>query len=237
MPNSHGKTRPNDKNMSARRRRIQEKGRIPWTYVIPAIFVVSIILGVVYVESNTGTSTIMTTAIGNNNFPLPCSGDQSLLMHVHPWLRIVVNNHNITIPAYVGATNSCDEPVHTHDASGIIHIESSTNTNFTLGEFFAIWAATYSYAVINNTKAPIVFNSSDILGFKSDQSHSVVLLVDGQRSNAYGSLVLNSLDYCNASNSISASSPCYATAQGNPYYSGPSGYYFGTGHTVVIEYV
>ena len=216
---------------------MQEKGRIPWSYVLPAIVVVSVIVGLAYVESSTGPSTIATTAIGNGIFPLPCSGEQSLVMHVHPWLRIVIGNQNITIPADVGAISSCEEPVHTHDSSGIIHIESSTYSNFTLGEFFQIWAATYAYATINNTKAPIVFNSTDILGLKAVQSHSVVLLVDGQRSNAYGSLVLNSLDYCNASNSASASSPCYATAQGNPYYSGSSGYDYGTGHTIVIEYV
>ncbi len=216
---------------------MQEKGRIPWSYIVPAIVVVVVVLGVVYIESSTGPSTIVTTGIGNGIFPLACSSEQSLVMHVHPWLRIVIENQNITIPSNVGVTVSCDEPVHTHDSSGIIHIESSTYTNFTLGEFFEIWAATYAYAAINNTKAPIVFNSTDILGFRADQSHSVVLLVDGQKSNAYGSLVLNSLDYCNASNSVSASSPCYATAQGNPFYSGSSGYDFGTGHTIVIEYV
>ncbi|MDG6907365.1 MAG: hypothetical protein JRN20_16455 [Nitrososphaerota archaeon] len=224
------------KDLSARRRRMQGKSRIPWVYVVPAIIVVSIVFGLVYMESITGTSTV-TTATGKGIFPLTCSGDQTLLMHIHPWLRIVIDNQNVTIPANIGDTSSCEEPVHTHDSSGIIHIESSQNSNFTLGEFFQIWAATYAYTMIKSTKAPIVFNSSDILGFKTDQSHSVMLLVDGQRSNAYGGLVLNSLDYCNASNSISSSSPCYATAPGNPYYSGPSGYHFGTGHTVLIEYV
>jgi hypothetical protein len=215
---------------------MQEKGKIPWTLVAPAIIVVLIVLGVIYAESSSGPTTILTTAPGNYNFAFTCEGQGSLFMHIHPWLRIVINGRNITLPVDIGLISSCTEPVHTHDASGIIHIESEANTNFTLGDFFNIWAATFAYAVINNTKAPIVFNSTDILGFKTNQAHSLVLLVDGKQSSAYGSLVLNTLDYCNSSNSVSQSSPCYATAQGNPYYGGSNGYTFGTGHTILIEY-
>ncbi|MDA4111389.1 MAG: hypothetical protein OK439_02540 [Thaumarchaeota archaeon] len=225
-----------DRDVSARRRRMQEKGKIPWTLVAPAIIVLVIILGVIYAESSKGPSTIMTTSPGNYNFPFACEGQGSLYMHIHPWLRIVINGQNITVPADIGLTSSCTEPVHTHDASGIIHIESETNSNFTLGDFFNIWGTTFANAVINNTKDPIVFNSTDILGFKTDKTHSLSLVVDGTESNAYGSLVLNTLDYCNAANSVAQSSPCYATAQGNPYFGGPNGYQFGTGHTILIEY-
>ena len=230
-------SRSRNKDVSARRRKMQDKGKIPWTYVVPVIIIVVVLVGIVYYVSSTATSTVLTTATGGNNFPFACSGSQTLFMHIHPWLRIVIDNRNITIPADVGATSTCDQPVHTHDTSGIIHIESPANQSYTLNDFFKIWAATYAYAVINNTKAPIVFNSTDILGFRADGSHSVTLLVDGQKSTAYGSLVLNSLDYCNSSNSIVSSSPCYATAQGNPYYVGVSGYLYGTGHTIVIDYV
>jgi len=228
--------RPDNKDLSARRRRMNEKGKIPWTLIVPSVVVVVIVLGIIYVESSTGPSTILTTAPDNYTFPFSCSGEGSLFMHVHPWLRIIINGQNIEVPADIGLTSSCTQPVHTHDASGIIHIESETNTNFTLQDFFNIWAATFAYAVINNTKAPIVFNSTDILGFRTDQTHSVSLIVDGKESSSYGALLLNPLDYCNASNSISQSSPCYVTAQGNPYYNTPSGYSFGTGHTILIEY-
>lgn len=30
-------------------------------------------------------------------------------------------------------------PLHTHDDSGTIHVESSTNRNYRLGEFFKVW--------------------------------------------------------------------------------------------------
>lgn len=225
-----------NRDLSARRRRQLDKGRVPWIYVVLVIVVIAVISGVIYVNTRTSITTTVNTAA----FPFACVPNQSLVIHIHPWLQIVINGKNVTIPSDVGITSgasgSCLEPMHTHDASGIIHIESITNTNYTLGKFFQIWNVTYGSVSFNGTTHPVVFNSTDILGYKADSAHKVVLLVDGVANQEDGNLVLNTLDYCNATNSISQSSPCYASAQGNPYYNGQT-YPFGTGHTVVIEYV
>jgi thiol-disulfide isomerase/thioredoxin len=181
-------------------------------------------------------------------FPFGCLGTEGTTIHIHPWLRIVIDGQNVTIPAAIGienpsfetyngynvaASGSCFEPIHTHDSSGIIHIESPTNSVYTLGDFFLVWQATYGYVTINGVQHPIVFNPTDILGFKTDSTHRIVLLVDGKPSTAFDSLVLNQLDYCSAA---STGPPCYPTASGNPYYNGQP-YPYGTGHTIVIEYV
>jgi hypothetical protein len=146
----------------------------------------------------------------------------------------VVNGQNVTVAADIGILNSgtCLEPVHTHDASGIIHIESpNANTQYTLAQFFQIWNATYHTVTVSGIPQPIAFNSTDILGFKADATHKVVLLVDGKPSSEYGSLVLNSLDYCSAA---TTGPPCSPTAVGDPYYGGQP-YPFGTGHAIVIR--
>src|SRR5439155_4536378 len=110
---------------------------------------------------------------------------------IHPYLSIFINGSNVTIPADIGITSGCDEPLHTHDASGIIHLEASdANTQYTLGDFFQIWQASYGTISFNGTSHPITFNSTDILGFKADATHKIVLLVDGKPSTDYGSLVL-----------------------------------------------
>ncbi len=164
-------------------------------------------------------------------FPFPCSS--STAMHIHPYLRIVIEGANITIPADVGMTGSCLEPMHTHDASGVIHLEApDTSTNYTLGQFFDIWEATYGTVSINGTNHPVIFNSTDILGYRADATHQVVLLVDGKGSIQYGSLVLNTLDYCSAA---TTGAPCSPTAVGDPAY-GTQTYPYGTGQTIVIEY-
>jgi uncharacterized membrane protein len=46
------------KDVSARRRRKQEKGKIPWTYVIPAIIIFAVIVGALYVSAKVGTSSV-----------------------------------------------------------------------------------------------------------------------------------------------------------------------------------
>jgi len=145
----------------------------------------------------------------------------------------MINGQTITIPADVGISGSCLEPNHTHDASGILHVEApGTSTQYTLGQFFQIWSATYHTVTVDGVKHPIIFNSTDILGFTADATHKVVLLVDGKPSSEYGALVLISLDYCSAA---TTGPPC-STAVGDPAYGGQQ-YPFGTGHTVVVEYV
>ena len=71
------------------------------------------------------------------NFPFPCLGVEATTLHVHPYLQIKISGQSVAIPAAVGITNpvfnspgiasggSCFEPLHTHDASGIIHVEAS----------------------------------------------------------------------------------------------------------------
>ena len=187
---------------------------------------------------------------GNSGFPFPCLGFEGTTLHVHPWLRIMINtgagNSNVSIPVAIGILNpqlttqggiqvasggSCFEPLHTHDASGIIHLESgSTSTIYTLGDFFEIWRVTYNTVNFAGADRPIVFNQTDILGFTSGGGHEVKLLVDGQQSNQYRSLALNNLDYCSK---ITTGPPCYPTAPaGDPQGVDPSD----TGHTILIQY-
>ncbi|HYY91980.1 MAG TPA: hypothetical protein VE955_08320, partial [Candidatus Dormibacteraeota bacterium] len=195
---------------------------------------------------------------GGANFPFPCLAETTNL-HIHPWLRIWIettpgSKYNVTLPAAVGILNpeisngvagggSCFEPLHTHDSSGIIHIESAhTSDTYTLGDFFNVWKATPSMSTLNVPglgNLPVIFNSTDILGFRPDQSHTLSLLVDeGQssrylNSTAYDSLPIVPLDYCSVA--VAQSPPCNPTAGGDPFWGGGT-YPYGTGHTIVIYY-
>lgn len=172
-------------------------------------------------------------------FPFPCLAIEGAQQHVHPYLRIVLEGRAVTIPAYVGIRDvgggqACFEPVHTHDASGIIHIESASATqSYTLADFFAIWRATYGTALVGGAETPIEYTAGDLLGRKADQTHVIRLLVDGKPSPAGPALVLNRLDYCAAA---MTTPPCDPTAVGDPF--PPAlGSRYGTGHTIVLEYV
>jgi len=221
-----------------RRPKKYRRRRIPWFVILLGIFVAVIVGGVAFYESQQA----------GYHFPFRCLGSESLTFHIHPYLRIVINGQNVTIPAAVGIVNpqyqngiarggTCFEPMHTHDVSGVIHIESPGNTNYTLSEFFQIWNGTDHLGhsvMINGVPHPIVFSQTDILGFRADSTHRIVLLVDGKPSSEYQSLVLNTMDYCDSARGNVP--PCYPTGGGDPAYEGIT-YPYGTGHTIVIEYL
>jgi hypothetical protein len=72
---------------------------------------------------------------------LPVLGAEQLDYHIHAHLDIYVRGVKIPVPALVGidVTEEFLTVLHTHDASGIVHIESATNHHYQLGDFFGVW--------------------------------------------------------------------------------------------------
>ncbi len=99
-----------------------------------------------------------------------------LAMHIHPKLRIVIDGKEERIPVNIGVVGSCVRPVHTHDGSGEIHVESNVVRDFTLSEFFAVWGKT--------------FTTTQILDSKVDDTHRIVLTIGGKESSEFEKLVL-----------------------------------------------
>lgn len=79
-------------------------------------------------------------------------GPKPLVIHIHPRLNVTVDGSAVTVPSQIGIDSSLwkdhslDQygtpgfaPLHTHDSSGIIHVESTANRTYTLGEFLKIW--------------------------------------------------------------------------------------------------
>lgn len=193
-----------------------------------------IVIGIVAAAAVLGAG-VYVLAVPGYLSPPRCESEGSFV-HVHPYLRIIVNRHEVYIPGGVGRCNGGAgvRPLHTEDDSGIIHLTSNGNENFSLGQFFATWKDTFGNVSVGGVARPIEFGPGDILGYKTDAEHVVVLFVDGMESNAWGNLDLNSLDYCSAS---SVGPPCRPTAQRNLVWKGGAeDYPFGTGHTIVIAY-
>ncbi len=71
---------------------------------------------------------------------IQCSSFEQLVFHIHSHLDIFINGKPFTIPAQIGIIpGKCFYWLHTHDESGVIHIESPVSRNYTLGQFFDIW--------------------------------------------------------------------------------------------------
>jgi hypothetical protein len=88
---------------------------------------------------------------------------ESLQHHVHAHLDVFVNGKRVEVPAGIGiniadpgvqhgtvnrkptyggiagCNQPCISPLHTHDVSGILHTESATAVDNTLGQFFTEW--------------------------------------------------------------------------------------------------
>jgi len=135
---------------------MQRKSRIPWIYIVPALIIVSVAVGVIYLNSTrTGVSAdqiIVPTRTppslsGVPTFcDIPAPGACAYHWHVH--LDIFVNGtKSVLVPADLGHVNDTLYALHTHDASGIIHIETPKNTIFTLGQLCEVWG----YPELNST--------------------------------------------------------------------------------------
>lgn len=57
-------------------------------------------------------------------------------IHLHIQLTITLNGRSLPIPPGIGITPDCTHLLHTHDDSGVIHIEHPPWADFTLGDFF-----------------------------------------------------------------------------------------------------
>ncbi len=65
--------------------------------------------------------------------------------HVHAHLDIFIDGQPFKIPAGTGIIpDRCLYWLHTHDDTGVIHIEAPVHGTFTLGQFFSIWGKTFN---------------------------------------------------------------------------------------------
>jgi hypothetical protein len=72
------------------------------------------------------------------------------VQHIHVHLTLIADGQQRAIPIAIGVGDPfilqnfvvaarCYYWLHTHDATGIVHVEAPVTTTFNLGQFFAIW--------------------------------------------------------------------------------------------------
>ena len=73
---------------------------------------------------------------------ISCEGNEQLAFHIHAHLSIYINGSPVQVSQGIGlATDqSCLYWLHTHDSTGVIHIESPNPGDvYTLGTFIHLW--------------------------------------------------------------------------------------------------
>jgi hypothetical protein len=105
-----------------------------------------------------------------------CVNHTGIGSHTHATLQITILGTPFPIPADIGVTPSCMRPLHTHDATGTIHMEFPSPRDATLGDFFRIWGK--------------VFTTDQLMDYRRDATHTIDMTVNAVPSTAFASHVL-----------------------------------------------
>ena len=84
---------------------------------------------------------------------VPCGPGEVLTRHEHAHLTILIRGQIKTVPAFIGITATQICWLHTHDTSGIIHIEAGDNRALTLADFFPVWGQPLSESSVDGERA------------------------------------------------------------------------------------
>lgn len=98
---------------------------------------------------------------GNPVDGLVCGVGMSEAYHVHAHVAIINNGQWLAMPAQVGIPSACNYSLHTHDSTGIVHIEAPDVQAFTLGQFFDIWGQPLTTANVAGLTGDVVVYIND----------------------------------------------------------------------------
>jgi uncharacterized C2H2 Zn-finger protein len=105
---------------------------------------------------------------------IQCNSNEQLLFHIHAHLDIYANGQPILVPAQIGIIpDKCFYWLHTHDETGVIHIESPVARFLTLGQFFDIWNKKFNNnqvldnVVNSNSPLSVYINGTKVVNGKS----------------------------------------------------------------------
>ncbi|MDQ3865921.1 MAG: hypothetical protein M3304_03705, partial [Actinomycetota bacterium] len=91
--------------------------------------------------ANTGELRARLRALG-----LPALAQEGTALHLHQHLDLYVEGRRVVVPAGIGIdpAGRFIAPIHSHDATGIIHVESPERRVFSLGQFFGVWGVRFT---------------------------------------------------------------------------------------------
>jgi hypothetical protein len=135
-------------------------GRRDWLWGVALVTIVLCVLFVVFVSLRGSSGKAIDTVDG-----VECQAGEQLQYHVHADLEILIDGQPVTVPKNTGIRSNCIFWLHTHDDTGLVHVEAPEKRDFTLGQFFAVWGQPLSAA--------------QFLGSTVDASHKITATVNG----------------------------------------------------------
>jgi hypothetical protein len=122
---------------------------------------------------------------------IPCQPQMSNNYHIHIYLAVFVNGQQMALPIAIGMENpgapsagfidtaTCFYFIHTHDSTGIVHVEDTspvesppTGTIFTLQNVLDVWGITSDANHFGPFSGPVeVFTSGQV--YRGDQNNQI----------------------------------------------------------------
>jgi hypothetical protein len=98
---------------------------------------------------------------------LPALAAEGSALHIHQHIDLNIDGNAVSVPAGIGINEAGGfiSPIHTHDTSGLIHVESNVVRDFTLGQFFDIWGVRFAVDCIGD--------------YCADATHTLKVYADG----------------------------------------------------------
>lgn len=122
---------------------------------------------------------------------LPLLETEGTALHIHQHLDIFIDGKSVPIPPNIGIASNFIAPIHVHDETGIIHVESPTVQTFTLGQFFDTWGVAFTkeclgaYCSGNGKTLTIFVNGSPYAGNARElalEAHQEIAIVYGAQA-------------------------------------------------------
>jgi hypothetical protein len=147
--------------------------------LIALLVIAGIVSGIAYMVYRSDNTSFSDAAVIDG---IECNTNEFTTLHIHAHLDFYVNGNHLTVPERIGIVdNKCLYWMHTHDASGVIHIESPKSEEFTLQQFIDIWKATEGFPI--NGSTPKIFVNGQSVNFISNDTkinkHDEISLVYG----------------------------------------------------------
>jgi hypothetical protein len=128
------------------------KPRVPFGWMVAGgVLAALVIIAIIAATSGGGSS----SSAGGASAPasaelvhntkaanVPLLDAEGVATHIHTTLDVEVNGKQKTVPAFIGIDTASGKiaALHTHDSSGLIHLESAKeNDDYTLEQFLTVW--------------------------------------------------------------------------------------------------
>ncbi len=142
------------RRQAAQRRAVRRKRAIWISGIVAVVVLASAITAFALANAHKPTaqnpSALPTEAVFNPAYPpvngVYCDQLEQQGYHIHVHLTIWLNGSPVTIPQNVGiaSDSSCFYWLHTHDTTGVVHIEAPATASLNLQQFLDIWRQHFS---------------------------------------------------------------------------------------------